>query len=178
MEFIAIDNGYHKIEQWQLDRLKAEIAKGYPMILCLHAPLYAPDIYDYTAEVFGKPMWMMSVPDALMDKSDEGDYLAQKEDAVTHEAYGTDVQHRDRAVNWKKKALRSPFEGAALFCFGHQTGWVFRPGTPRNTCSFPSKHRQRFSLAKCSARVMLQAGNSFAVCHFVLPPHNNQFVGR
>lgn len=87
VEFIAIDNGYHKIEQWQLDRLKAEIAKGCPIILCLHAPLYAPDIYDYTAEVFGKPMWMMSVPDALMDKSDEGDYLAQKEAAVTHEAY-------------------------------------------------------------------------------------------
>ena len=87
VELIAIDNGYHRIEQWQLDRLKEEVAKGYPIILCLHAPLYAPDIYDYTAEVFGKPMWMMSVPDALMDKSDEGDYLAQKEDAVTHEAY-------------------------------------------------------------------------------------------
>ncbi len=87
VNIVAIDNGFYHFDKWQLDRLKEELDKGMPVILCLHVPLYAPDIYDYTAKVFGRPLWMMSVPEELMDKSDEGEYKQQKEDAVTHEAY-------------------------------------------------------------------------------------------
>lgn len=87
VNIVAIDNGFYHIDQWQLNRLKEEMAKGMPILLCLHVPLYAPDIYDHTAEVFGRPLWMMSVPEALMGEFNEDEYRQQKEDAVTHEAY-------------------------------------------------------------------------------------------
>ena len=87
VNIVAIDNGFYHIDQRQLDRLKEEIAKGMPIILCLHVPLYAPDIYDYTAEFFGRPLWMMSVPEDLMGEYSEQEKDEQKEDALTHEAY-------------------------------------------------------------------------------------------
>lgn len=44
---VGIDDSYHQFEPWQLTRLKKEIAKGLPIILCLHAPLFDPALYDY-----------------------------------------------------------------------------------------------------------------------------------
>lgn len=46
VNFVGIDDGYHQVEDGQLLRLKKEVAKGYPVILFLHAPLYEEALYQ------------------------------------------------------------------------------------------------------------------------------------
>ena len=45
VNFVGIDDAYHQTEPEQLEMLKAEAAKGYPIILFLHAPLYEEELY-------------------------------------------------------------------------------------------------------------------------------------
>ena len=68
VKFIAIDNSFHKIEQWQLDRFKEELADGLPVILVMHVPVYAPDIFEFqmTKLNYPHPAWLMAVPEDLM----------------------------------------------------------------------------------------------------------------
>ncbi|MBR3552711.1 MAG: metallophosphoesterase [Clostridia bacterium] len=68
VKFIAIDNSFHTIEQWQLDRFKEEITDGKPIILALHVPVYAPDIFEFqmTKLDYPHPAWLMAVPEDLM----------------------------------------------------------------------------------------------------------------
>ena len=48
VNFVAIDNGYYNVEPWQLERLKMEVKKGLPIVLCMHTPLYEKALYDFT----------------------------------------------------------------------------------------------------------------------------------
>ncbi len=45
VNFVGIDDAYHQAEESQLMRLKKEVAKGYPVILFMHAPLYEKELY-------------------------------------------------------------------------------------------------------------------------------------
>lgn len=47
VDLVSIDNSYHQFEQWQITRLEKEIAKGLPIILCMHVPLFEESLYDY-----------------------------------------------------------------------------------------------------------------------------------
>lgn len=47
VNFVSIDNSYHQFEPWQLEKLKKEIEKGLPIILCLHVPLFEQSLYDH-----------------------------------------------------------------------------------------------------------------------------------
>ncbi len=42
VNFVTMDDSYYMISDGQIEMLKAEIAKGYPVILCLHIPFYGP----------------------------------------------------------------------------------------------------------------------------------------
>ena len=54
VNFVSIDNSYHQFEPWQLTRLQKELAKGLPVILCLHAPLFEQSLYEYHCQRTGK----------------------------------------------------------------------------------------------------------------------------
>lgn len=45
VNFVGIDDAYHQVEYEQLDFLKKEVEKGYPVILFMHAPLYEKELY-------------------------------------------------------------------------------------------------------------------------------------
>lgn len=45
VNFVGIDDAYHQVEESQLIRLKKEVAKGYPVILFMHTPLYEEELY-------------------------------------------------------------------------------------------------------------------------------------
>ena len=45
VNFVGVDDAYHQVEYEQLDFLKKEVEKGYPVILFLHAPLYEKVLY-------------------------------------------------------------------------------------------------------------------------------------
>ena len=44
VNIVTIDDSYYQISEGQLDMLKAEVAKGYPVIVCMHIPIYTPDL--------------------------------------------------------------------------------------------------------------------------------------
>jgi len=88
VNFVALDNSYYLVEQWQLERLREEAERGYPIVLALHTPLYSQDMYRQRAEQ-GKvnPAYLMSVPEELMRAYTPDRYEQQLQDAVTAEAY-------------------------------------------------------------------------------------------
>jgi len=47
VNFVSIDDSYHQFEPWQMKKLKKEIDKGFPIIVCLHVPLFEQSLYDY-----------------------------------------------------------------------------------------------------------------------------------
>ena len=54
VNFVAVDDSYHQFEPWQMTRLKKELDKGLPVVLCLHAPLFEPSLYAYHIERSGQ----------------------------------------------------------------------------------------------------------------------------
>lgn len=50
VNFVGIDDSFHQTEDEQLDFLKKEVAKGYPVILFMHAPLYEKELYKKSYE--------------------------------------------------------------------------------------------------------------------------------
>ncbi|MBQ7822407.1 MAG: metallophosphoesterase [Clostridia bacterium] len=48
VNFVTLDNSYYLISDGQVDMLRAEAAKGYPIVLCMHNPLYTPGFAELT----------------------------------------------------------------------------------------------------------------------------------
>ena len=44
---VGIDNSYYLFEDWQIARLKREVAKGLPVVLVFHDPIFEKSLYDY-----------------------------------------------------------------------------------------------------------------------------------
>jgi UDP-2,3-diacylglucosamine pyrophosphatase LpxH len=44
VNFITIDDSYYLFTEGQLELLKAEAARGLPMVVCMHNPLYEPEL--------------------------------------------------------------------------------------------------------------------------------------
>lgn len=83
VNFVTLDNSYSRITYGQLDALKAEVAKGHPIILCMHVPLYSP---AFDAEISKKhggkeiaPLYNMGVPEDIQDA-----YIAKHPEVAHH----------------------------------------------------------------------------------------------
>lgn len=85
--FVALDNSYYLIDEEQFSFLKNECAKGLPMIICMHTPLYTREFYDYSREGESVPAYLMSVPDELMSDYPEDRFEQQRQDKLTSEVY-------------------------------------------------------------------------------------------
>ncbi len=46
INFVSVDNSYYLFTDWQLERLKAEVNKGLPIVLLMHTPLYTDALYE------------------------------------------------------------------------------------------------------------------------------------
>lgn len=87
VNFIAIDNSYYNVEEYQLEFIKKEEEKGLPIILCVHTPLYCEEFYNFSLEDGGVPVYLMAVPVELMKEYSEHRFLQQKADEITFKAY-------------------------------------------------------------------------------------------
>ena len=89
VNFVALDNSYYRVEPWQLQALKEEAARGLPIVLMVHTPLYSPDACEKVLALYhGKPpVCLMSVPEELLSCYSPYRYEQQKEDEATHAAY-------------------------------------------------------------------------------------------
>ena len=58
VNIVTLDDGYYLFNKGQEEMLRAEAAKGYPIVLCMHVPLYTPELArvgDGVAYVLGAP---------------------------------------------------------------------------------------------------------------------------
>ena len=46
VNLVGLDNGYYYFRESQLTALQAEVAKGLPILLLMHNPIYTPDLYE------------------------------------------------------------------------------------------------------------------------------------
>ena len=51
LNIVGIDNSYYLFEDWHLWRLQREVAKGLPIILAFHDPLFEQSLFDYHMKV-------------------------------------------------------------------------------------------------------------------------------
>ncbi len=94
VNFVAIDNSYYIFEKEQLDFLKKETEKEYPVILCVHVPLYTKEFYDFEIKSEGDPAYLMSVPEELMQNYSPYRFEQQLQDETTAQAYNFIVNCR------------------------------------------------------------------------------------
>lgn len=87
VNIIGIDDAYYRFEEYQLAALKNEIAKGLPVILFLHAPLYTPDTFDLMITEKRKFASLVNVPEEKMSIYPEDRYIQQIADEITREMY-------------------------------------------------------------------------------------------
>lgn len=50
INFVGIYNGFYQVEDWQTERLRREAAKGLPIVLFMHVPMFEQTLYDKTFE--------------------------------------------------------------------------------------------------------------------------------
>ncbi len=88
VNFVAMDNSYYLVDEWQLDALKAVVAEGKPVVLLLHTPLYCEALYNYEMiERKAGSAGLMAVPEEKMSGYNEYRYRQQKADETTKKAY-------------------------------------------------------------------------------------------
>ncbi|MBO4884839.1 MAG: metallophosphoesterase [Clostridia bacterium] len=70
VNFVAVDDGYYRFDARQLERLKAEAAKGLPIVLMLHNPLHTDALYDMMMKVH-PCAYLTGTPAAMMAGYDD-----------------------------------------------------------------------------------------------------------
>ena len=90
VNFVGIDDGYHQVEDGQLIRLEKEVAKGYPVILFLHAPLYEEALYQESYKFWNGEIALLGSdsalhPEVIGDMAEPYPSTKAFYDYVTHE---------------------------------------------------------------------------------------------
>jgi hypothetical protein len=84
INFVAIDDGYYLFDEDHLDRLRAEAARGLPIVLLMHNPLYERALYDLmlTTNKAGLA-YLTAVPEEMIRHYDDYRYRQQLADDAT-----------------------------------------------------------------------------------------------
>ena len=80
VNFVALDNVFGTVTAAQVDRFKAEAAKGLPIVLCVHVPFYTEGIWTASRKFWARPGTRLADVDISTVK---GERLAQSRDTVT-----------------------------------------------------------------------------------------------
>lgn len=86
VNMVAIDNSYYNIDEKQLAQLKSEVAKGLPIVLFMHVPIYSEEMRERFFVEPKRPLWMLNTPEEHMKEYTKENYIQQKTDAITAEA--------------------------------------------------------------------------------------------
>lgn len=85
VNFVAVDDVYYNFTALQLEQMKAEMAKGLPVVLLIHVPLYTPAFYEDEMRSMEKCAYLCGVPDPLTEAYDPERREQQRADAPTLE---------------------------------------------------------------------------------------------
>lgn len=73
VNFVAVDNVYYNFTERQLEQMKAEMAKGMPVVMLCHVPLYTPEYYKDEMERMGnRCAYLCGVPLELTETYEPG----------------------------------------------------------------------------------------------------------
>lgn len=64
VNIVTMDDSYYLISEGQLDMLKAEVAKGYPILLCMHVPFFGPEAAKKIAN--GEIVLATAIPESFI----------------------------------------------------------------------------------------------------------------
>lgn len=79
VNIVTMDDSYYLITDGQVDALRAEVAKGYPIVLCMHVPVYTPKL----AEVGNGVAYVLGAPEEILETYTERRRKQQTPDAAT-----------------------------------------------------------------------------------------------
>ena len=85
VNIVTLDDTYYTISEGQIEALKAEVAKGYPIILAMHVPLSAESLLDVDFSITDAA-YVVAAPQSVLDSYCEFRRLQQTPDATTLEA--------------------------------------------------------------------------------------------
>ncbi len=82
VNFVAVDDGYYRFDKGQLEKMKAEVAKGMPIVLMLHNPLHTDALYEAVMKL--QPCaYLTGTPEAMMTTYDDYRFRQQRPDEDT-----------------------------------------------------------------------------------------------
>jgi len=82
VNFVTLDDVYGYVTAGQVERFRTEVAKGLPIVLCMHVPFFTPHIWRADCKFWrgaGRKFTSAAIPDA------RGDYNVQQSDPVTRD---------------------------------------------------------------------------------------------
>jgi hypothetical protein len=86
VNFVAIDNSYYRFEAEQLEALKRETKRGFPIVLAMHSPLHCEALYQYQLNKRKRECaFLTSTPLDLLEKYPEKRFIQQRADNITLE---------------------------------------------------------------------------------------------
>ncbi|MBQ2704136.1 MAG: metallophosphoesterase [Clostridia bacterium] len=80
---VTLDDSYYLISDAQIECLKAEVAKGYPIVLAMHVPFYAPNQAKLQKEKGEECAFMVAAPQECLNSYREVRRLQQTPDEAT-----------------------------------------------------------------------------------------------
>ena len=82
VNFVTLDDVYGTVTERQVERFRAEVAKGLPIVLCMHVPFFTDDIWRATTQFWARSGSRFG--DAAVPPR-KGDFQRQGEDPVTRD---------------------------------------------------------------------------------------------
>lgn len=86
VNIVTMDDSYYFISDGQIEMLKAEVAKGYPVILAMHVPLYSKNLSEAVLNEWGYYAYLANPPEELLATYDAAKRKQQAPDEATKRA--------------------------------------------------------------------------------------------
>lgn len=84
INFVAVDNVYYNFTTAQLVQLQNEIARGLPIVLMMHTPIYTMELRDYVMDELKQPCaYLVGTPDDEVATYSPDRRIQQQTDAPT-----------------------------------------------------------------------------------------------
>ena len=77
VNFVSLQNVYYSITYGQVQMLQHEVTKGYPIVLCMHVPLFITQKADEMISTWAPCAYMIAPPKAYYEKYDERHFNEQ-----------------------------------------------------------------------------------------------------
>lgn len=82
VNLVALDDSYYRISDGQVDMLRAEAAKGMPILLFMHVPLYVPKYAEYFLQT-QNCTFMINTPREILNTYENHNFFSMAPDEQT-----------------------------------------------------------------------------------------------